>query len=117
MSNGWIILTMAALFLGLGYLGVPVAFSIIAGVLVATALTKISFASIVGQLFHGIDSEALLAVPFFLLVGELMTSAQVTHRMIVLAQTLVGHFRGVRAPIVTLFNMFFAGLSGSSQAV
>jgi C4-dicarboxylate transporter DctM subunit len=116
MSNGWIILTMAALFLGLGYLGVPVAFSIIAGVLVATALTKISFASIIGQLFHGIDSEALLAVPFFLLVGELMTSAQVTHRMIVLAQTMVGHFRGGLAQIVTVFSMFFAGISGSSTA-
>jgi C4-dicarboxylate transporter, DctM subunit len=116
MSNGWIIFTMATLFLGLGYLGVPVAFSIIAGVLVATALTKISFASIVGQLFHGIDSEALLAVPFFLLVGELMTSAQVTHRMIVLAQTLVGHFRGGLAQIVTVFSMFFAGISGSSTA-
>jgi tripartite ATP-independent transporter DctM subunit len=116
MSNGWIILTMAALFLGLGYLGVPVAFSIIAGVLVATALTKISFASMIGQLFHGIDSEALLAVPFFLLVGELMTSAQVTHRMIVLAQTMVGHFRGGLAQIVTVFSMFFAGISGSSTA-
>src|SRR5918993_914868 len=98
MSNGAIIFLMAALFLGLGYLGVPVAFSIIAGVLVATALTKISFASMIGQLFHGIDSEALLAVPFFLLVGELMTSAQVTHRMIVLAQTIVGHFRGGIVP-------------------
>ena len=116
MSNGWIIFTMAALFLGLGYLGVPVAFSIIAGVLVATALTKISFASMIGQLFHGIDSEALLAVPFFLLVGELMTSAQVTHRMIVLAQTMVGHFRGGLAQIVTVFSMFFAGISGSSTA-
>jgi C4-dicarboxylate transporter, DctM subunit len=116
MSNGGIIFTMAALFLGLGYLGVPVAFSIIAGVLVATALTKISFASMIGQLFHGIDSEALLAVPFFLLVGELMTSAQVTHRMIVLAQTMVGHFRGGLAQIVTVFSMFFAGISGSSTA-
>src|ERR671912_316616 len=116
MSNGWIILTMAALFLGLGYLGVPVAFSIIAGVLVATALTKVSFASIVGQLFHGIDSEALLAVPFFLLVGELMTAANVTHRMITLAQTMVGHFRGGLAQIVTVFSRFFAGISGSSTA-
>src|SRR5919199_2316306 len=116
MSNGQIILIMAALFLGLGYLGVPVAFAIIAGVLVATALTKVSVASIVGQLFHGIDSEALLAVPFFLLVGELMTAANVTHRMIVLAQTMVGHFRGGLAQVVTVFSMFFAGISGSSTA-
>jgi C4-dicarboxylate transporter, DctM subunit len=116
MSNGTLILTMGGLFLGLGYLGVPVAFSIMAGVLVVTALTKISLGSIVGQLFHGIDSEALLAVPFFLLVGELMTAANVTHRMITLAQTLVGHFRGGLAQVVTVFSMFFAGISGSSTA-
>ena len=116
MSNGAIIVLMSLLFLGLGYLGVPVAFALIAGVLVATALTPVSFASMIGQLFHGIDSEALLAVPFFLLVGELMTSADVTQRMIALSQTLVGHLRGGLAQVVTLFSMFFAGISGSSTA-
>ncbi len=116
MSNGWIILCMAAIFLGLGYAGVPVAFAIISGVLFAVYMTHVSFSSIIGQLFHGIDTEALLAVPFFLLVGELMTSANVTHRMIVLAQTLVGHMRGGLAQIVAVFSMFFAGISGSSTA-
>jgi C4-dicarboxylate transporter DctM subunit len=116
MNNGWIILIMASLFIGLGYIGVPVVFAITAGVLVATALTKISFASIVGQLFHGIDAEALLAIPFFLLVGELMTAGAVTNRMIVLAQALVGHLRGGLAQVVTVFSMFFAGISGSSTA-
>jgi tripartite ATP-independent transporter DctM subunit len=107
---------MAGIFLGLGYLGVPVAFAIMAGVLIVTVFTPVSFSSIIGQLFHGIDSEALLAVPFFLLVGELMTSANVTFRMITLAQTLVGHFRAGLAQVVTLFSMFFAGISGSSTA-
>ena len=67
-------------------------------------------------MFHGIDTEALLAVPFFLLVGELMTSAQVTGRMIKLSQALVGHMRGGLAQVVTLFSMFFAGISGLSAA-
>src|SRR3954466_7206908 len=107
---------MGALFLGLGYLGVPVAFSLTAGVLVATMLTPISLPSIIGQLFNGIDSEALLAVPFFLLVGELMTSANVVGRMIVLSQTIIGHVRGGLAQVVTLFSMFFSGISGSSSA-
>jgi tripartite ATP-independent transporter DctM subunit len=70
----------------------------------------------VGQLFNGLDAEALLAVPFFLLVGELMTSAEVTRRMITLAQALIGHLRGGLAQVVTLFSMFFAGISGSSTA-
>src|SRR5437879_5818153 len=116
MSSGLLLVLMGGLFLLLGYMGVPVAFAIIAGVLAATAFTPIGFQSMVGQLFHGIDSETLLAVPFFLLVGELMSSADVTHRMIRLAQTLVGHLRGGLAQVVTLFSMFFAGISGSSAA-
>src|SRR6266853_1153658 len=116
MGNGWILLMMGALFLGLGYLGVPVAFSLMAGVIVATLLTPISLPSIMGQLFNGVDSEALLAVPFFLLVGELMTSANVVGRMIDFSQALIGHLRGGLAQVVTLFSMFFSGISGSSSA-
>ena len=117
MTNGMILLLMTALFLIFGYMGVPVAFALMAGVLVACALTPISMQSMIGQMFHGIDSEILLAVPFFLLVGELMTSADVTNRMIRLAQTMVGHMRGGLAQVVTLFSMFFAGISGSSTAL
>ncbi len=113
---GIILFIMAFLFLSLGYLGVPVPFAIAAGVFVATMLTPISMQSMVGQLFNGLDSEALLAVPFFLLVGELMTSADVTWRMITLAQTIVGHLKGGLAQVVTVFSMFFAGISGSSTA-
>ena len=116
MSPGFVLVLMALLFLVLGYSGVPVAFALVAGVLIATAFTPISIQSMVGQLFHGIDSEALLAVPFFLLVGELMASSDVVHRMIRLSQTLVGHLRGGLAQVVTLFSMFFAGISGSSTA-
>jgi C4-dicarboxylate transporter DctM subunit len=116
VSSGWILILMAFLFLGLGYLGVPVAFALTAGVLVATMLTPISLPSIIGQLFNGVDSEALLAVPFFLLVGELMTSANVVERMIRLSQSMIGHVRGGLAQVVTLFSMFFSGISGSSSA-
>src|SRR5216117_2560425 len=111
-----ILILMGILFLGFGYMGVPVSFALMAGVFVATAFTPVSLQSMVGQLFHGIDSETLLAVPFFLLVGELMASSDVVHRMIRLSQTLVGHLRGGLAQVVTLFSMFFAGISGSSVA-
>src|SRR5204863_9874102 len=76
----------------------------------------VSFPSLIGQRCHGIAPAALLAVPFLLLVGELMTPAEITQRMIVLSQTLVGHFRGGLAQVITLFSMFFAGISGSSTA-
>ena len=116
MSNGTIILLMAGLFLGLGYFGVPVVFAITAGVIVGVIFTPVSMPSIIGQLFIGIDSEALLAVPFFLLVGEIMTNADITSRMIRLSQVLVGHLRGGLAQVVTIFSLFFAGISGSSTA-
>ncbi len=115
-ANGTLIMTMGLLFLFLGYMGVPVAFALIGSVLVVTAFTPVSLASMMAQLFNGMDVEALLAVPFFLLVGDLMTSANVTVRMIRLSQTMVGHLRGGLAQVVTMFSMFFAGISGSSAA-
>jgi C4-dicarboxylate transporter, DctM subunit len=115
-GNGALIFLMGFLFLFLGYMGVPVAFALIAAVLAVTAFTPVSIASMMAQLFNGMDVEALLAVPFFLLVGDLMTSANVTVRMIRLSQTMVGHLRGGLAQVVTLFSMFFAGISGSSAA-
>src|SRR3978361_1093874 len=117
MANNALILgVMTALFLGLGYLGVPVAFALIAGVMVGTAMTPITFQSMTGQLFNGIDSESLMAIPFFLLVGELMTSANVVIRIAELSQALVGHIRGGLAQVTTVFSMFFSGMSGSSSA-
>ena len=114
--NGFIVGLMTVLFLFFGYLGVPVAFSLIAGVAIGTMLTPVSLPSIIGQVFNGMDSEALMAVPFFLLVGELMTSANVVIRVANLSQALVGHIRGGLAQVVTVFSMFFADMSGSTSA-
>ena len=108
MPNSAILLIMTLLFLALGYLGVPVAFSLMAGVIVGTMLTPITLQSIVGQAFNGVDSEALMAIPFFLLVGELMTSANVidTHR-----RTVAGagrpHARRARASHHRLQHVLF----------
>src|SRR5277367_4442938 len=114
--NGLIVGMMATLFLVFGYMGVPVAFSLIAGVVIGTLFTPVSLPSIIAQLFNGIDAEPLMAVPFFLLVGELMTSANVVVRIANLSQALVGHVRGGLAQVVTVFSMFFSGMSGSSSA-
>src|SRR5271169_3965176 len=107
---------MAMLFLMFGYLGVPVAFSLITGVVIGTLFTPVSLPSIIAQLFNGIDAEPLMAIPFFLLVGELMTSANVVVRIANLSQAMVGHVRGGLALVVTVFSMFFSGMSGPSSA-
>src|SRR5262249_10462238 len=116
MSSAAILLLMTMLFLAFGYLGVPVAFSLMAGVLIGVTFTDVTPTALIQKMFDGVDSEALLAVPFFLLVGELMTSADVVIRIANLSQALVGHLRGGLAQVVTVFSMFFSGISGSSSA-
>ena len=116
-SHAIAIVVMVAVFLYLGYQGVPVAFALIAGALLTTALfTKVTLASIVGQMFNGINQLEFLAIPFFLLTGGMMTSANITERLIRFAQVLVGHFRSGLAHVVSLSSMLFAGISGSMTA-
>lgn len=68
------------------------------------------------QFFHGVNSVVLLAIPLFLLAGELMNQGGITTRIINFSQTLVGHFRGGLSYVTVLANMFFAGISGSAVA-
>ena len=116
MNSAAILALMTVLFLAFGYLGVPVAFSLMAGVLIGVMFTDVTAAALIQKMFDGIDSEALLAVPFFLLVGELMTSANVVIRIANLSQALVGHIRGGLGQVVAVFSMFFSGMSGSTSA-
>jgi tripartite ATP-independent transporter DctM subunit len=107
---------MTFCFLFFGYLGVPVPFSLMAGVFVGAWLSDVSLAAVVQKMFDGVDSEALLAIPFFLLVGELMSSANVVVRLANLSMALVGHIRGGLSQVVTVFSMFFSEMSGSTTA-
>src|ERR1043165_5579307 len=116
MSATLVLGLMTFLFLFFGYLGVPVAFSLTAGVLIGASFTDVTFAAIVQKIFDGMDSEALLAIPFFLLVGELMSSANVVSRITNLSLALVGHIRGGLSQVVTVFSMFFSEMSGSTTA-
>src|SRR6476619_3457952 len=107
---------MSFCFLFFGYLGVPVPFSLMAGVFIGAILSDVSLAAIIQKIFDGVDSEALLAIPFFLLVGELMSSANVVVRIANLSVSLVGHIRGGLSQVVTVFSMFFSEMSGSTTA-
>ena len=116
MSATLILILMTVLFLCFGYLGVPVAFSLMAGVFIGAAFTDVTFPALVQKIFDGMDSEALLAIPFFLLVGELMSSANVVSKITNLSLALVGHVRGGLSQVVTVFSMFFSEMSGSTTA-
>src|SRR6476660_6109372 len=116
MNSGLVLGLMSFLFLLFGYLGVPVPFALMAGVLVGASFTQVSHIAIIQKMFDGMDAEALLAIPFFLLVGELMSSANVVVRVANLSLALVGHIRGGLSQVVTVFSMFFSEMSGSTTA-
>src|ERR1700742_55061 len=107
---------MSFCFLFFGYLGVPVPFSLMAGVFVGALLTDASMAAIIQKIFYGVDSEALLAIRFFLLVDSLMSSANVVVRIANLSLSLVVHIRGGLSQVVVVFSMFFSEMSGSTTA-
>lgn len=68
------------------------------------------------QLMGGVDSFPLLAVPMFLLAGELMTRGGVTTRLVNFSSVLVGHIRGGLAQVSIVTNVIMAGMSGSAVA-
>ena len=68
------------------------------------------------NLYNGMDSFPLMAIPFFMLAGELMNRGGITLRLGEFSQALMGHFRGGLAHVNILSSMLFAGLSGSAVA-
>lgn len=98
-------------------MGAPVGFTLI---LLPTVYILITDAAplilIPGQMFSAIDSVPLTAIPFFMLTGELMTSATITDRLVELSQRIIGRMRGSMAQANVLVSMFFAGMNGSVVA-
>lgn len=101
---------------GLMLLGLPIAFAIIAGSVVTLLHSGISLMVVPQNLFIGLDSFSLLAIPFFVLAGSLMTSGGITERLLVLANALLGRFRGGLAMSAVFSSALFAGISGSAVA-
>ncbi|MFC3882211.1 TRAP transporter large permease [Bacillus songklensis] len=68
------------------------------------------------RLYSGIETHGLLAIPLFMLAGELMNLGGITNRLIKFAQNLFGHFKGGLAYVNIVANMFLASILGSSLA-
>lgn len=116
MTGEITILMMVGLFLGLAFTGTPIAFSLLGAALAGAVFSGVSYPTIIGQMFNGLNSVPLLAVPFFLLLAELMDTTGIANRIIMFTQTLVGHIRSGLAQVNALFSIFFAGISGSSMS-
>lgn len=105
-------------FLVFLFLGLPVFFALLAapGLLLWAAGMERDITLLYRNVYIGMDSFPLMAIPFFMLAGELMNRGGITLRLVEFSQALVGHFRGGLAHVNVLSSMLFAGMSGSAVA-
>ncbi|MDQ3534907.1 MAG: TRAP transporter large permease [Bacteroidota bacterium] len=118
MENLEIIILVLS-FLFLVSIGVPIAFSIgiSAGLTMLLGIAPIpSFTTLAQRMATGLDSFALIAIPFFILAGELMNKGGIATRLINFAKVLVGMFPGGLAYVNILACMLFGAISGSAAA-
>lgn len=98
-------------------LGVPIAFVLVGSsalALVADGGTNLSI--IIQRMFSGTGSFTLLAIPFFVLAGNLMSAGGISRRMVNLCNSFLGHIPGGLAMVAVATCAFFAAISGSSAA-
>ena len=106
------------LFLILLLLGAPVFFAMLAapGAMLLLEGMSRDISLMYRNIYNGIDSFPLMAIPFFMLAGELMNKGGITARLVAFSQTMIGHLRGGLAQVNILSSMLFAGLTGSAVA-
>ena len=103
--------------LGAMALGVPIAYSLLlCGVALMLYMGNFDAQILAQNLIEGANSFPLLAVPFFMLAGEIMNVGGLSKRIVTLALTLVGHVRGGLGYVVILAAVMMAALSGSAVA-
>ena len=106
------------IFLVLLLVGLPVFFALLAapGLMLWMNGQERDITLLYRNVYNGIDSFPLMAIPFFMLAGELMNRGGITARLVEFAQAMMGHLRGGLAHVNILSSILFAGLSGSAVA-
>lgn len=104
------------IFFALCLIGVPIAMSLFLSAMVAGLMLGLTPIMMVQNMFDGVDSFVLLAIPLFMLVGELMNQGSITDRLIDFSGSLVGHIRGGLGHVTVVANMILSGISGSGVA-
>ncbi|NLN17276.1 MAG: TRAP transporter large permease [Firmicutes bacterium] len=111
--TGWLLIPFGVLLLT----GAPIAFALaVSSFSFLFAWNTISFDVIPQRMFGGIDSFPLMAIPFFILAGELMNATGITVRLVRFAHLIVGRVPGGLAQANVVASIFFAGLTGAGVA-
>ncbi|WHX42674.1 TRAP transporter large permease subunit [Mesobacillus sp. AQ2] len=98
-------------------LGVPIAFALLAsGVMLMFVMGTFDSQIVAQNLINGANNFSLMAIPFFVLAGELMNAGGISKRIVEFSMALVGHIRGGLGFVAIIASILFAGLSGSAVA-
>lgn len=110
---GWILfLTLLVLLVS----GMPIALAIGISALAILYFNDLNLVLIPQRMFVGTDSFPLIAIPFFILAGDLLAKGNVSKRLVDFAESFVGWIRGGLSLVAVLGSVFFAAISGSSAA-
>ncbi len=108
-------LWIAALF-GVFLLGIPISFSLGATTLAGLLGMGLPLEVIVQRMFTGVDNFALVAIPLFILAGNLMAAGGISKRITIFSEALVGHWPGGLGMVAIVASMIFAAVTGSAIA-
>jgi len=109
-------LVLAGLFILFLLMGLPVAIVIGAAAMSALNLGGVPLMVVPQQMFSGINSFALVAVPMFVLAGDIMAQGEISKRLVAFADSMFGFIKGGLSVVSVLAGMFFAAISGSGAA-
>lgn len=112
----WPIILAAITLVALLILSVPIGVAIGSSVVVAVMTGDLPAEFLMQKLVLSLDSFPLLAVPFFILSGEIMQKGSMAQSLLAFSKCLVGHIRGGLAHVSILTSMFYGALSGSAPA-
>ncbi len=108
---------LLALMLGVMLIGVPILLSIaLVGYIGVAAVPDLVLPLFAQKMFAQLDSFTLLALPYFILAGSLMSASGMSQQLVDFSRVLVGHLRAGLAHASVVASMIFAGISGSSTA-
>ena len=104
------------LLLLLSFLGIPIFISLGIGTLIALNMADLPMLVLPQKLFAGMNSSSLLAIPFFILAGNLM-SRSITGKLIDVANALIGRIKGSLALVTVVASGLFGAISGTASAI
>jgi tripartite ATP-independent transporter DctM subunit len=103
-------------FAGLIAIRTPIAFALGISALSTVLYLKLPVLIVAQRMVAGMESISLIAIPFFILAGQIMSEGRIAERLVNLASLLVGRIRGGLAMVNCVDSMFFGGISGSAVA-